>query len=63
MINRIIPTEFQINKANSSDTEASVLNLSLYMPAGTVSSNLYNKRNNFDFDIVYFPFLDGDISK
>ena len=26
-----------------------------------VSSKLYGKRDDFDFDIVHFPFLDGDI--
>ena len=23
-------------------------------------SNIYDKRDDFDFDIVNFPFLDGD---
>ena len=22
---------------------------------------MFNKRDNFDFDIVFFPFLDGDV--
>ena len=25
-----------------------------------VSSKIYDKRDDFDFDIVNFPFLDGD---
>ena len=24
-------------------------------------SNIYDKRDDFDFDIVNFPFLDGDV--
>ena len=28
---------------------------------GFVSSKIYDKRDNFDFDIVNFPFLDGDV--
>ena len=28
---------------------------------GFVSSKMYNKRDDFDFDIVNFPSLDGDI--
>ena len=24
---------------------------------------MYDKRNNFDFDIVNFPFLDGDVPR
>ena len=30
---------------------------------GFVSSKIYDKRNYFDFDIVNFPFLDGDIPR
>ena len=26
-----------------------------------VSSKIYDKRDDFDFDIVNFPFLDGDV--
>ena len=29
----------------------------------TVSTKIYDKRDGFDFDIVNFPFLDGDISR
>ena len=28
---------------------------------GTVSIKIYDKRDEFDFDIVNFPFLDGDV--
>ena len=27
----------------------------------TVSTKIYDKRDDFDFDIVNFPFLDGDV--
>ena len=27
---------------------------------GTVSTKIYDKRDDFDFHIVNFPFLDGD---
>ena len=30
---------------------------------GFVSSKIYDKRNDFDFDIVNFPFLDGDVPR
>ena len=29
--------------------------------SGVVSSKIYNTRDDFDFDIVNFPFLDGDV--
>ena len=61
MVNRIYPSELQLIKANSSDTEAPVLNLNLSISNGTVSTKIYDKRDDFDFDIVNFPFLDGDV--
>ena len=60
MVNRIYPPELQLNKANTSDTEAPFLNLHLSISNGFVSSKIYDKRDNFDFDIVNFPFLDSD---
>ena len=55
MVNRIYPPELQLNKANTSDTEAPFLDLHLSI------SNGFDKRDDFDFDIVNFPFLDGDV--
>ena len=37
------------------------LNLSLYN--GTVSSKIYDKQDGFEFDIVNFPFLCGDVPR
>ena len=56
----IIAPELQLNKANTSDTEVPFLALHLSISNGFVSS-IYDKRGNFDFDIVNFPFLDGDV--
>ena len=61
MVNRIYPAELQLNKANSSDAEAPFLDLNLSIPNGTVSTKICDKRDDFDFDIVNFPFLDGDV--
>ena len=61
MVNQIYPPELQLNKANISDTEAPFLDLHLSVSNGFVSSKIYDKRNDFDFDIVNFPFLDGDL--
>ena len=30
---------------------------------GFVKTKIYDKRNDFDFDIVNFPFLDGDVHR
>ena len=63
MVDRVYPTELQLNRANSSDTEAPVLDLNLCISNGTVSTKIYDKRDDFDFDIVSFPFLDGDVPR
>ena len=63
MVNSIYPSELQLNKANVSDTEASFLNLHLYISDSFVQTKIYDKRDNFDFDIVNFPFLDGDVPR
>ena len=51
----VSPTELQINKANSSDTEAP----SLSITNGIVSSKIYDKRDDFNFEKNNFLFLDG----
>ena len=51
------------NKANTSDTEAPFLDWHLTISNGFVSSKIYDKRDDFDFDIVNFPFLDGDVPR
>ena len=42
-----------------SDAEASFLDLHLSISDGFVKTKIYDKRD--DFDIVNFPFLDGDV--
>ena len=61
MVGQIYPTELQLNKANSSDTEATFLDLNLSITNGIVSSKIYDKRDDLNFEIVNFPFLDGDV--
>ena len=63
MVNRIYPPELQLNKANTFDTEASFLDLHSSISNGFVSRKIYGKRDDFDFDTVIFPFLDGDVPR
>ena len=44
MLDQIYPTELQLNKANSSDTEAPFLDLNLSITNGIVSSKIYDNR-------------------
>ena len=51
MVSRIYPPELQLNKANTSDTEAPFLDLHLSISNGFVSFKIYDMRDDFDFDI------------
>ena len=63
MINQIYPPKLQMKKTNISDTEAPFLDLQLSVANGFVSTKIYDKRDDFDFDIVNFPCLDGDVPR
>ena len=51
----------RLNKANTSDTEAAFSDLHLSFSNDIVSTKIYDKCDDFDFEIVNFPFLDGDV--
>ena len=59
MVHRLYPAELQLNKANASDTVAAFLDLNLSIHNDTLSTQIYGKRDDFDFDFVKFPLLDG----
>ena len=59
----IYPAELQLNKANAFDSEAACLDLNLSINNNIVSTKIYDKRDDFDFDIINFPFLDGDVPR
>ena len=61
MVTQVSTNELQLNKTNYIDTVAAILDLHLLISNGFVSSKIYNKRDDFDFDIVNFPVLDGDV--
>ena len=59
MVSQIYPSELQLNKANTSDTEAAFFDLHLSISNNIVSTKIYDKRDDFNFAIVNFPFLDS----
>ena len=63
MVGQIYPTKLQLNKANSSNTEAPFMDLNLSITKGIASSKIYDKRDDFNFEKVNFPFLDGDVPR
>ena len=61
MVSRVCPPGLRLGRADTSDAEAPFLDLHLSISIGFVSSKIYDKRGDFGFDIVGFPFLDGDV--
>ena len=57
MVSQIYPSELRLSKANTSDTEAAFLDLHLSISNDIVSTRIC------DFEIVNFPFLDGDVPR
>ena len=61
MVGQIYHAALQLKKANSSDTEAPFLNFNFYISNAIDLSKIYDQQNDFNFEIVNFPFLDGDV--
>ena len=59
--NHVATGGFWPTSANTSDTEATFLDLHLSVSNDIVSTKMYDKRDDFDFEVVNFPFLDGDV--
>ena len=58
MVTQIYPNELQLNKAESTDTEAAFLDVHLLISSGFVSSKFYDKCDVLEFDIVNFPVFE-----
>ena len=56
MVSQIYSLELQLNKANTTDTEAAFLDLHLSIFNEIISTKIYDERDDFDFEIVNFPF-------
>ena len=63
MVSQIYPSELQLNKTKTSDKDAAFLDLHLSISNDIVSTKIYDKCDDFDFEIVNFPFLDGDVPR
>ena len=58
-LKEIHPSQLTAEKANKSDDLANYLDLTFII--GKLSTRLYDKRDDFDFHIVNFPFLSSNI--
>ena len=57
----IYPTEIQLYKANTLDKETSFLDLNIKIIGNDVHTRVYDKRDDFGFPIVNFPWLSCDV--
>ena len=58
MVSQIYHSELQLDRFNTSDTEVASLDMHSSISNDIVSTKIYDKRDDFDFEIVNFPFLD-----
>ena len=55
--------ELPLNKANASDIEKSFLDLNIKVFENNMHNSVYDKRDDFGFPIVNFPWLSGDVPR
>ena len=61
-LKEIYPSQLTVEKTNKSDHLADYLDLTFIIDSGgKLSTRLYDKRDDFDFHIVNFPFLSSNI--
>ena len=63
MVGQIYPTELQLKRRILLILELRFLDLNLSIANGIVSSKFYDKRDDFNFEIVHFPFLCRDVPR
>ena len=57
----IYPKELTLTKSNKSNVHTPFLDLDITIDKGNLTTKIYDKRDDFSFPIVNFPFLDGDV--
>ena len=61
-LKEIYPSQLTVEKANKSDHLADYLDLTFIIGSGgKLSTRLYDKRDDFDFHVVNFPYLSSNI--
>ena len=60
-LHAIYPPELEIKETTESTSSASYLDLLLSKFNGSLTTKLYDKRDDFDFPIVNFPFISSNI--
>ena len=59
--NSIYPTEMELKKENSTNNAATFLDINISIENGKFCTKLFDKRDNFGFDIVRMPFVSSNM--
>ena len=60
-ISNIYSPELTLKKTTESDAEVSCLDISIGICDGKYTTKVYDKRDNFNFDIVNFPYMCSNV--
>ena len=61
-IQHIYPSELDLKRTTENSTSLSYLDVLITIDKGKYSTNVYDKRDDFGFNIVNFPHLCGNIA-
>ena len=59
----IHPPEMIVNKTNISVRKTNFLDLTISIYRGKFNDKLYDKRNDYDFEVTKYSFVNGNIPK
>ena len=59
----IYPEELLLLNTNINRTNVHYLDLNIFLHSGIFKYSLFDKRNDFDFNVISYPFLSGNIPK
>jgi len=60
-ISNIYPPELTLKKTTESETNLSYLDISISICGGKYVTEVFDKRDSFDFNIVNFPYMCSNI--
>ena len=60
-IQNIYPAELELKKENDDDKRATFLDLDIEIRYSKFKTKLYDKRDNFDFNIIRMPYKSSNV--
>ena len=60
-ISQIYPDELELKETTENHMECSFLDIMMYNDNGELKFKLYDKRDEFQFNIVNYPYMDSNI--